>query len=102
LHGLRGAAQAEQHRGHQRDMRQVGSVVAAGAPHSGRQPPEEQPRERVGQAVLAVGGRCPQCGLMPGPAEIVIRLKEGRTSRRSDPVAVALRAPHRLLEPLET
>lgn len=54
------------------------------------------------QSVLDDDGRCPECGFTPEPAEIFIRLKEGRTSRRGDPVAVALRAPHRLLEPLET
>ena len=54
------------------------------------------------ESVLDDAGHCPRCGVTPGPAEIVIRMREGRTSRRSDPVAVALQAPHRLLEPLET
>jgi DNA-binding HxlR family transcriptional regulator len=47
-------------------------------------------------------GRCPECGLTPGPDEIITAPGAGRRSRRDDPVAVALRAPHHLLEPLET
>jgi len=47
-------------------------------------------------------GRCSHCGLTPGPDAIVTQPRAGRKPRRSDPVAVALRAPHHLLEPLET
>jgi hypothetical protein len=39
---------------------------------------------------------------MPGPDEIVTKPRDGRRPRRTDPVAIALRAPHHLLEPLET
>jgi hypothetical protein len=52
--------------------------------------------------VLDDEGRCSRCGRTPGPEEIVTTPLEGRTSRRTDPVAIALRAPHHLLEPLET
>jgi DNA-binding HxlR family transcriptional regulator len=54
------------------------------------------------QTVLGDDGACPHCGRTPGPDELIIKLRKGRTSRRSDPVTVALRAPHHLLEPLET
>jgi DNA-binding HxlR family transcriptional regulator len=47
-------------------------------------------------------GRCSRCGITPGPPEIITRPDEARQSRRTDPVAVALRAPRHLLEPLET
>lgn len=47
-------------------------------------------------------GRCLVCGITPTPDEIVTRPAAARKSRRTDPVAVALRDPHRLLEPLET
>lgn len=47
-------------------------------------------------------GRCSVCGLTPGPEAIVAKPRKGRRHRRTDPVALALRAPHRLLEPLET
>jgi DNA-binding HxlR family transcriptional regulator len=53
-------------------------------------------------AVLDDEGRCSACGRTPGPEEIVTKLRDGRTPRRTDPVAIALRAPHQLLEPLET
>ena len=47
-------------------------------------------------------GTCPTCGTTPGPDDIVMVTRRGRGRRREDPVAVALRAPHRLLEPIET
>jgi DNA-binding HxlR family transcriptional regulator len=46
-------------------------------------------------------GACPACGVLPSPEDIVIKPR-GDRPRREDPVAVALRAPHRLLEPIET
>jgi DNA-binding HxlR family transcriptional regulator len=45
---------------------------------------------------------CPACRLTPNVAEIVTEPRRGRGPGRSDPVAVALRGPHRLLEPLQT
>jgi DNA-binding HxlR family transcriptional regulator len=49
-------------------------------------------------------GHCPDCGVTPDPQDIVIEPRRGRRRRpvRQDPVAVALRTPHRLLEPIET
>jgi DNA-binding HxlR family transcriptional regulator len=47
-------------------------------------------------------GGCPTCGTVPNPAEVVTAPRRGRGQRREDPVAVALRKPHRLLEPIET
>jgi len=52
--------------------------------------------------VLDDDGRCSNCRLVPGPEEILTEPREGRGRSRSDPVAIALRGPHRLLEPLET
>jgi DNA-binding HxlR family transcriptional regulator len=49
--------------------------------------------------VLDERGNCPKCGLIPGPEDIVAVPRRGRTGR-SDPVAQALRKPHRLLEPI--
>jgi DNA-binding HxlR family transcriptional regulator len=46
-------------------------------------------------------GRCAQCGLVPGPEDILTVPRRGRGRIRTDPVAVALRKPHRLLEPIE-
>ena len=49
-------------------------------------------------------GHCGTCGITPGPQDILSEPRRGRPRRtgRHDPVATALRAPHRLLEPIET
>jgi len=47
-------------------------------------------------------GSCPRCQLTPAPQDITTEPRPGRKARRQDPVAIALRAPHRLLDPLET
>jgi DNA-binding HxlR family transcriptional regulator len=43
---------------------------------------------------------CPACGITPVVGDIITEPRPGRGRYRDDPVAVALRAPHRLLEPL--
>ncbi len=45
---------------------------------------------------------CPACGITPPVQDILTEPRPGRAALRHDPVAVALRGPHRLLEPLET
>jgi len=52
--------------------------------------------------LLDDAGQCPRCALIPAPEDIVTETLAGRKALRDDPVALALRAPHRLLEPLET
>ena len=47
-------------------------------------------------------GYCSHCQTTPGPEAIVAEPRGGRRALRDDPVAVALRRPHRLLEPIET
>jgi DNA-binding HxlR family transcriptional regulator len=46
-------------------------------------------------------GRCPTCDLTPDPQDILSEPRARRRNVRDDPVATALRAPHRLLEPLD-
>jgi DNA-binding HxlR family transcriptional regulator len=46
------------------------------------------------------GGACPTCEVTPEAGDVVTELR-GR-ARRADPVALILREPHRLLEPIET
>jgi DNA-binding HxlR family transcriptional regulator len=48
------------------------------------------------------GGVCERCGATPSPADLITRPGPGAATppRREDPVAVALREPHRLLQPL--
>jgi DNA-binding HxlR family transcriptional regulator len=47
-------------------------------------------------------GHCATCDLTPGPQDILMEPRRRRRKLRDDSVAVALRAPHRLLEPVET
>jgi len=53
-------------------------------------------------AGLDASGVCTACGQAPGPEDIVMKLRRGRGRLRDDPVTAALRAPHRLLEPVDT
>jgi hypothetical protein len=46
-------------------------------------------------------GGCPVCAAVPPPQDVVIVPKRGRGRLRDDPVAVALREPHRLLDPID-
>lgn len=43
-------------------------------------------------------GLCPRCGIAPGPADVL--MVPVRETRRDDPVAQALRQPHRMLNPV--
>jgi DNA-binding HxlR family transcriptional regulator len=46
-------------------------------------------------------GRCPTCGQVPGPDDLVVRLGPGGNAmRRSDRVARVLEHPHRMLTPI--
>lgn len=49
-------------------------------------------------------GHCRTCGMTPDPREIISAPRRARRRRavRDDPIATALRVPHRLLEPIET
>lgn len=47
-------------------------------------------------------GYCPACDVTPRPKDILTKPRRGRSKLRNDPVAVALRTPHRLLEPIRT
>lgn len=46
-------------------------------------------------------GHCPTCRITPGPEDIVTEPRPRRRAVRDDPVATALRAPRRLLKPLD-
>ncbi len=47
-------------------------------------------------------GYCTACKVTPGPEDILTKPRGGRRKLRDDPVALALRTPHRLLEPITT
>jgi DNA-binding HxlR family transcriptional regulator len=46
-------------------------------------------------------GYCASCELVPDPEDIITAPRRRRGPARNDPVAVALRRPHRLLEPIK-
>jgi DNA-binding HxlR family transcriptional regulator len=44
---------------------------------------------------------CPSCKIAPPFEDVTMELRRARGSSRTDPIAVALVKPHRMLEPLE-
>ena len=66
-----------------------------------RAPSSRRFRHAVCGTELDDAGACPACELTPPPEDVVAEPRRGRKHLRTDPVAVALRKPHRLLEPLE-
>jgi DNA-binding HxlR family transcriptional regulator len=52
-------------------------------------------------AKLDERGACPACKVTPRVGDVVMERRPGRGKLRDDPVSMALRDPHRLLEPLE-
>jgi DNA-binding HxlR family transcriptional regulator len=55
----------------------------------------------VCETEIADSGRCPRCGIVPGPADLVtVPGTEPGEHQRTDRVSVALRQPHRLLTPI--
>ena len=52
-------------------------------------------------SVLDDRGDCVACGVAPAPEDILTEPRRGRRHARTDPVARALRRPHRLLAPLD-
>jgi DNA-binding HxlR family transcriptional regulator len=55
----------------------------------------------IGCGEMAADGLCEACGVFPPPAQVEMRPGPGADPTvRDDPVSVALREPHRLLEPL--
>lgn len=53
------------------------------------------------QTELDHRGHCQACQVTPPPAEVLADPVPGSDSRRQDPVALALRDPHPLLQPLD-
>jgi DNA-binding HxlR family transcriptional regulator len=78
----------------------VNSLLAWGAKH--RHTNSRMFKHAVCGTVLDDSGYCNRCMLAPGPEDILMEPRPGRGTLRDDPVTLALRAPHRLLEPVET
>ncbi|HEY7431300.1 MAG TPA: helix-turn-helix domain-containing protein [Streptosporangiaceae bacterium] len=49
---------------------------------------------------LDASAYCVTCQLAPKPEDIVTEMRPGRRGLRDDPVTIALRVPHRLMEPV--
>jgi len=47
-------------------------------------------------------GHCPTCQVTPKPEAVVIRPRRAPRRLRDDPVSLALKTPHRLLDPIGT
>jgi len=76
------------------------SLLVWGGRH--RNPNSRLFRHAVCSTIIDDTGRCPSCGVTPPPEDLVTEPRRGRGRLREDPVAIALRRPHRLLEPVRT
>jgi DNA-binding HxlR family transcriptional regulator len=76
------------------------SILSWGGRH--RRSNSRRYRHAACGTVLAADGSCPKCELVPDVGDLITEPKPGRGRLRDDPVALALRKPHRMLEPLET
>jgi DNA-binding MarR family transcriptional regulator len=66
-----------------------------------RDPSNRRFRHAVCGTELDQTGTCRSCGITPAVEDVTMELRRKRRSRRTDPVALALEKPHRLLEPIE-
>jgi DNA-binding HxlR family transcriptional regulator len=74
------------------------SLLVWGGRH--RYPNSRVFKHAVCSTVLDDAGVCPTCGIAPPPEDLVTEPRRGRGRVRDDLVSVALRGPHRLLEPI--
>jgi DNA-binding HxlR family transcriptional regulator len=77
----------------------VHSLLTWGSQH--RTPNRLRFRHVRCQTELDGRGHCQTCQLTPQPAEVLADPVPGSEGRRQDPVALALRIPHPLLQPLD-
>ena len=78
----------------------VNALLSWGARH--RRPNSRVFRHSLCGTELDARGNCPACQLTPLPEDILAEPAPGAAGRRTDPVAVALREPRRLLDPIQT
>ena len=50
--------------------------------------------------LIGPDGVCATCASVPGPSDLVVHPPRSSRNTRDDPISLALRRPHRLLEPL--
>jgi DNA-binding HxlR family transcriptional regulator len=75
------------------------ALICWGARH--RRPSTNSYRHAACDTELGPGASCAACGLVPPAREVMVVPRAGATSGRTDPVSVAMRAPRRLLEPID-
>jgi DNA-binding HxlR family transcriptional regulator len=75
------------------------ALIGWGARH--RRPSTNSYRHAACGTELGPGAACPACGEVPPAADVLVVPRAGGSPGRVDPVSVAMRAPRRLLEPLE-
>jgi DNA-binding HxlR family transcriptional regulator len=65
-----------------------------------RSPSNRRFRHALCGTELDGAGACPSCGITPPVEDVLMDPRRARTSSRIDAVAIALRKPHRLTQPL--
>jgi DNA-binding HxlR family transcriptional regulator len=75
------------------------ALIAWGARH--RRPSTNRYRHAACGTELGPAAVCPECGVVPPAADVLVVPGAGGAPRRTDPVSAAMRAPRRLLEPVE-
>lgn len=65
-----------------------------------RSPSNRRFRHALCDTELDESGACPSCGITPKVEDVLMDPRRAPASSRSDAVAVALRKPHRLTQPL--
>lgn len=78
----------------------VHALLTWGSQH--RAPNRMRFKHAACQTELDGRGSCQTCQLTPSPTEILAVPAPGSHGRRQDPVALVLRTPHPLLQPLDT
>ncbi len=78
----------------------IHSLLVWGGKH--RRPNSRVFRHAACGSRLNESAECPECRVTPMPQDIVSERRKGHRATRDDPVTRALRAPRRLLEPIET
>jgi DNA-binding HxlR family transcriptional regulator len=75
------------------------ALIAWGARH--RRPSTNRYSHAACGTELGPGAVCPACASVPAAADVLLEPAVSGSPRRTDPVSAAMRAPRRLLEPVE-
>ena len=78
----------------------IHALLVWGGKH--RKPNSRVYRHASCATLLNAAGECAECHITPPPQDIVTERRRGYRPTRDDAVTAALKAPRRLLEPLET